>query len=172
VGSSPTYATTAFSTCTRSHLFAEALNSNSVAGGKSVSLTTEQLVEAFALRSLPRDKWTHHAHLKVGLWYLLHYSPNESMERLRQDIKQYNVAWGIENTDTQGYHETITRFYVRLTDRFVRQTDRSRSIDALAKDLIERHGSRLLLSKHYSHDRLMSKAARYKWLEPDLMPLI
>ena len=94
------------------------------------------------------------------------------MEQLRQDIKQYNVAWGIENTDTQGYHETITQFYVRLTDRFIRQADRSQSIDALAKDLIECYGSRLLLSKHYSHDRLMSKAARLGWLEPDLMPLI
>ena len=132
---------------------------------------TEQLVEAFLLCTLAREEWTHDAHLKVGLWHLLHYSPSESIKRLRKSIKQYNVACGIDNTDSQGYHETITQFYVWLIHRFILQTDWSQPIDLLADELINCYGDKLLPFSYYSRDRLMSKSARLKWVEPDLKPL-
>jgi hypothetical protein len=132
---------------------------------------TVQLVEAFTSCTLPKDEWTHHAHLKVGLWHLLHYSPSESIERLRQGIKRYNVACGIENTESQGYHETITQFYVWLINQFIQQVDCLQSIDALADELINRYGDKLLPFSYYSRDRLMSKTARLEWVEPDLTPL-
>ena len=132
---------------------------------------TERLVEAFLSCTLPKENWTHEAHLKVGLWHLLHYSPSESTKRLRQSIKQYNVACGIENTETQGYHETITQFYVWLINQFIQQTDCSQPIDLLANGLIDRYGDKSLLFRYYSRSRLMSKTARLQWVEPDLKPL-
>lgn len=133
--------------------------------------STKQLVEAFVSCTLPKEEWTHDAHLRVGLWHLLHYSPSESMERLRQNIKKYNVACGIENTETQGYHETITRFYVWLINRFIQQTDCSEPIDLLADELINRYGDKSLPFSYYSRDRLISKTARLQWVQPDLKPL-
>lgn len=145
--------------------------------------STQQLVDAFLSRTLPKQEWTHEAHLKVGLWHLLHYSPSESLTRLRQNIKQYNVACGVANTETQGYHETITRFYVWIIDRFLRQVERaqsasafpkasSQSLDLLALELIELYGDKSLAFSYYSRDRLMSKTARLQWVEPDLKPLL
>lgn len=64
--------------------------------------STEQLVKAFLAGTLPKQEWTHQAHLKVGLWHLLRYSSSESLQRLRQSIKQYNLICGVANTDTQG----------------------------------------------------------------------
>jgi hypothetical protein len=133
---------------------------------------TEQLVKAFLSCTLPKDKWTHHAHLRVGLWHLLRYSQRESIERLRQGIKQYNVACGIENTESQGYHETITQFYVRLIHQFIQQADCTQPLDSLADELIHHSGDRSLPLKYYSRDKLMSKAARLGWVEPDLMPCV
>jgi hypothetical protein len=133
--------------------------------------STEKLVAEFTSCTLPRDQWTHHAHLKVGLWHLLHYTPSESMQRLRQGIKQYNVACGIENSETRGYHETITQFYIWLITQFIQQTDSSKQIDILADELISRYGEKSLPYRYYSHDRLMSKMARLEWVEPDLAPL-
>jgi hypothetical protein len=134
--------------------------------------STEELVDAFLSRKLPKKEWTHEAHLKVGLWHLLHYDPHESLERLRQNIKQYNVACGIENTETQGYHETITRFYVWLINKFLQQTERSQSIDLLADRLISLYGDKSFPLNYYSRDKLMSKTARLQWVEPDLKPLM
>lgn len=136
-----------------------------------MELFIDRLVEAFLSRTLPKEEWTHEAHLQVGLWHLLHYSPSGAIKRLRQSIKQYNVACGIENTETQGYHETITRFYVCLIDQFIQQTDCSQPIDLLGDELINLYGDKSLLFKYYSRDRLMSKQARLNWVEPDLKVL-
>ena len=133
--------------------------------------STEQLVKAFNSLTLPREQWNHDAHLKVGLWYLLHYSPDESLKRLRQNIKQYNVACGINNTETQGYHETITQFYIWLINHFIQQIDCSQSIDLIADTLIDCYGDKSVIFSYYSKDRLMSKTARIQWIEPDLKSL-
>ena len=142
---------------------------------------TERIVKKFLSRTLPKQEWTHEAHLRVGLWHLLHYSPSESMARLRQSIKKYNLACGIENTDSQGYHETITRFYVLLIARFIETnlqlvskiaiapSNEMVNLDLLANELIESYGDRSLIFKYYSRERLMSKTARLEWVEPDLM---
>jgi hypothetical protein len=135
------------------------------------SLTVE-LVEAFTSCKLPKDEWTHHAHLKVGLWHLLNYSPSESIEKLRQGIKRYNITCGVENTESQGYHETISVFYVWLIDRFIKQVDCSQPIDTIADELINLYGDKQLPFKYYSQDRLTSKIARFEWVEPDLTPLM
>ena len=93
------------------------------------------------------------------------------MTRLRQGIKQYNIACGVKNTDAQGYHETITRFYVLIIQKFLRQVERARPIDLLADELIELYGDKSLPFAYYSKDKLFSTAARRGWLEPDLKPI-
>jgi hypothetical protein len=135
-----------------------------------VSLT-DQIAEGFLARTLPKKEWTHHAHLRVGLWHLLRYPADETLDRLRDGIKQYNVATGGTNTDTSGYHETITRFYVWQIDQFLRQADRALPIDTLAEQLIQQFGDKKAPLRYYSEGRLMSVAARLGWVEPDLMLL-
>jgi hypothetical protein len=144
---------------------------------------TERVVKRFLSCTLPKQEWTHEAHLRVGLWHLLYHSPSESMARLRKSIKKYNIACGVENTDSQGYHETITRFYVLLIARFVETnihlvnkivitpSNEIVNVDLLTDELIKSYEDRSLIFEYYSRNRLMSKAARLEWVEPDLMSL-
>ena len=74
--------------------------------------------------------------------------------------------------DTQGYHETITCFYVWLIEQFIKQAEKKQSIDTLADELISHYEDRSFPFTYYSKERLMSKTARLQWLEPDLKPLI
>lgn len=131
----------------------------------------DRLAEEFCDRTLPKEEWTHEAHLRVGLWHLLHYSPTEAMSRLRDGIRQYNVVCGVANTDTSGYHETITQFYVTVIAHFLEGQDSSRPVEQLAADLLKTYGDRHLLFIYYSKERLMSKQARRQWIEPDLTPM-
>jgi hypothetical protein len=94
-----------------------------------------------------------------------------ALATLRERIRRYNESLGNQNTDTDGYHETVTRFYVILIDRFVAAADLTRDLDALADDLIARLGFRGLPLDYYSADRLFSVEARCAWLPPDLAPL-
>ncbi len=72
----------------------------------------EAFVREFEACTLPKPRWTHQAHLLVGLWYLSRHPPAEALNIVRERIRAYNVAVGTANTDRSGYHETITRLYL------------------------------------------------------------
>ena len=132
---------------------------------------TERIARALIDRTLPKSDWTHHAHLRAGLWHVLEHGPFEAMELLRARICAYNESVGTANTDTSGYHETITRFYVVIIDRFLSTVDRTADLDVLAELLIAQYGDRRLPLHHYSEKRLFSPVARRAWVEPDLRPI-
>ena len=131
----------------------------------------ERLATAFIDCTLPKVEWTHEAHLRVGLWHRLQMPAEAALEVLRERISRYNVSQGGANTDTDGYHETITRLYVILIDRFVAADDGTRTPDELADALVAQLGPRNVPYRHYTHDRLFSVAARRAWVPPDLEPL-
>lgn len=137
---------------------------------------THRIAEAFNDCTLPEAEWSHEAHLRVGLWHLLRYPPDDALDRLRAGIRKFNSACGIANTDSSGYHETITRFYVAIIAHFLETCDEPApdtdpSIDQLAENLIMTYGEKHLPFDYYSRDRLMSPLARRQGIEPDLKPL-
>lgn len=132
---------------------------------------TERVARGLIGRTLPKPEWTHHAHLRVGLWHVLHHGPFNALDLLRDRISAYNESVGTANTDASGYHETITRFYVVVIDRFLSGADRQIDLDTLADQLIAAYGDRRLPLRHYSEARLFSPVARRAWVEPDLRPI-
>jgi hypothetical protein len=132
---------------------------------------TERIARALIDRTLPKGEWTHEAHLRAGLWHVSEHGPFVALDLLRQRISQYNESVGTANTDTSGYHETITRFYVVVIDRFLAAADRAADLDLLARELIAEYGDRRLILHHYSEKRLFSSVARRAWIEPDLRPI-
>jgi hypothetical protein len=132
---------------------------------------TERIARALIDRTLPKAEWTHEAHLRTGLWHVREHGAVTALELLRQRISAYNESVGTLNTDSSGYHETITRFYVTVIDRFLATADRSRELDDLARELIAGYGDRKLPLHHYSEGKLFSPVARRSWVEPDLRPI-
>jgi len=128
---------------------------------------TERTARAFCACSLPKPQWTHWAHLRVGLWHLLNHEPGEALDLLRARIRALNESHGVANTETGGYHETITRFYVWQIGVHIDRFDRSTSIDRLAEQLILRYGAKDLPFVYWSKPRLMSAEARTGWVEPN-----
>ena len=134
---------------------------------------TETLVRAFVDRTLHKAQWTHDAHLRVGLWHVRAFGEAGAVERLRVRIRRYNEAVGTPNTDTSGYHETLTVFYVRLIAAFLEAghwRDGGASPDAEAL-LLAQLGDRTLPLEYYSRERLFSPEARRAWVAPDLRSL-
>lgn len=129
------------------------------------------LVAAFEDCTLPKSRWTHRAHLAVGLHYCERVAAGPALELLRQRIRRYNVATGGANTTTSGYHETLTRFYIWVVGRFLGEDHEGGDLAARANRLYLRYGCRDLPRRFYSEARLMSPEARAWWMEPDLRPL-
>ena len=131
----------------------------------------DALIAAFRAATLPRDRWTHAAHLAVGTWHALEVSADAALDAMRTGIVRLNEAHGTANTDTGGYHETITRAYLTVLARFAaahRGLSRAEIVRALLAGPLADRG---YLLRFYTRDRLMSVAARRGWVEPDLQPL-
>lgn len=129
----------------------------------------ESFIVAFETRTLPKLYWTHQAHLLVALWYNLRHKADEALDIVRQHIKRYNEAVGTLNTESSGYHETITVFYMWAVRRFIAEANPEASLVDLANRLISgKCAARSFPFEYYSRDLLLSSEARMKWVEPDL----
>ena len=129
------------------------------------------LLRRFEDCTLPREEWTHAAHLTVALWHLLQFDWPEAVARVRRGIKRYNAAHGIVETPTGGYHETLTLFWLRAVRAFLEaERNEARALVSLANELAATHDKGLPLT-YYTRARLFSPEARAAWVEPDLKRL-
>ena len=129
------------------------------------------LVESFKTRVLPAAEWTHEAHLVTGLWFNYTYSELEAVCFLRSGIISYNISIGGDNTPEKGYHETLTLFWCKVLNSFVRN-NRGIALTELCKKFLESEwSSKEVPFQYYSRERLFSLQARASWVAPDLKDL-
>lgn len=86
-------------------------------------------------RTLPKSCWTHAAHFAAALWFLRHHSRDNALNRIRESIRAYNEASGLANTDSSGYHETITQASLRVASHF-RCMRKGAPLYAICNDLL------------------------------------
>ena len=121
-------------------------------------------------RSLPKVEWTHAAHFAAACW-LLRRPDMHAMRAMPGLIRAYNEATGVPNTDTGGYHETITLGSLRAARAWL-ATRADRALhEALNELLASEYGRSEWLFAFWSKPLLFSVAARKAWVEPDLRSL-
>ena len=87
-------------------------------------------------------------------------------------IRRYNESVGGVNSDSEGYHETITRAYLRGIRLFLEEADLSEPLHELVNELLlSPMGRRDWPLRFWSKERLMSTEARRDYVEPDLAAL-
>ena len=122
-------------------------------------------------RTLPRADWTHEAHFAACHWLLTERPDINPDEELRGIISGYNEAVGGVNDDTQGYHETITRCFLRAVRLHLATMEGGTLVERVNALLASPYVRRDWPLAFYSHTNLFSVAARRGFVEPDLSPL-
>jgi len=127
-----------------------------------------ELGEGMIARTLPKARWTHAAHWSTTLW-LLTEKPEILPERdLPGLIRAYNESVGGQNTDTAGYHETITQASIRAARAFLRGRESDEPLFARCNALMETElGDPDWLLEYWTKETLFSVEARKSWVEPD-----
>jgi hypothetical protein len=125
--------------------------------------------DSLLARTLPREEWTHEAHLAATTYLVLKRPEIDLDAELPGFIRRYNESVGGVNSDTEGYHDTITRAYLHGIRLFLNEADVSRPIHELVNELLmSPMGRRDWPLRFWSKMRLMSVEARRGWIEPDL----
>lgn len=132
----------------------------------------EHLGERFLARSLPKEEWTHEAHIATTTWLLLR-RPDVDVDRDLPDlIRRYNESVGGMNSDSEGYHETITRAFLSGVRLFLSEADGAEPLHELVNELLlSPMGRRNWPLRFYSRDRLLSVEARRNFVSPDIAAL-
>jgi len=130
------------------------------------------LASRFQSCTISKPEWTHQAHLRVGAWHVHRFGADEAIRLLRTGIRCLNDSHGTPNSESRGYHETITIAYVRLIARFLSSMPAGVLFEKALEQLMESElaGQDFLLG-FYTRPLLMSVRARTEWVEPDIAPL-
>jgi hypothetical protein len=132
----------------------------------------ENIGRAFVDCSLPKLDWTHAAHFAAVLWLLRERSDLDVSAELPGLIRAYNESTGVPNTDTDGYHATITLASIRAARSVLTKHGDVAPLHAVANALLASDlGRSDWLLAYWSRSRLFSVEARRRWIDPDLMML-
>ena len=132
----------------------------------------EHIGEGLLARTLPRAVWTHEAHLAATTYLLLKRSDVDVDAELPGIIRRYNESVGGVNSDSEGYHETITRVFLHGVRLFLAEADTTDPLHDLVNELLlSPTGRRDWPLRFYSPERLFSVEARRRFIEPDLRAL-
>jgi hypothetical protein len=131
----------------------------------------DAFLAAFEGCTLPKERWTHGAHLLTGACYVHGLGREAALERMRVCVRRYNESVGGKNTETSGYHETITAMWIRLLDGLLRESPAMERA-AFARLAVERFvGEKDIFRRYYDFDVVGSVEARREWVAPTLETL-
>jgi len=131
----------------------------------------ERIYTGLLDRSLPKPEWTHAAHFAAAV-AMLADKKQAAFEKMPDIIRAYNLATGVENTDTDGYHHTITLASLLAVQVIIDAAPESQTRFEITNAILAQDfGNPKWLLKFWSKDVLFSVEARRGWVEPDIRDL-
>lgn len=127
-----------------------------------------RIIDGLRDLTLPKLEWTHGAHLCAGTALVTELGLRGAEVAMPGMIRAYNEATGVPNTDHEGYHHSITLFYLRALDAFLARDSECALGACCTSVLAAPIADRGYPLTRYSPARLFSVAARRGWIEPDL----
>ena len=132
----------------------------------------EHLGEGLLACTATREEWTHEAHLAATTYLELKRPDIDLDAELPGIIRRFNESVGGVNSDTEGYHETITRSFLHGVRLFLEGDDTREPLHSLVnKLLLSPMGRRDWPLRFYSPELLFSVAARRDFVAPDIAAL-
>jgi hypothetical protein len=129
-------------------------------------MTDDEFLRAFSDLTLPHDAFHHRDHLRLAWLVTRRHGSAAAPAIVAEGIRRYATAQG----QGERYHETMTRFWVRLVGHAVDDNPAVDDFDALLE------AYPLLLDpalpfRHWSRDVLLSGEARAAWTDPDRLAI-
>jgi hypothetical protein len=132
----------------------------------------EHVGEGVLALTLPKPEWTHEAHLGTTTYLLLRHPEIDLDKELPSLIRRYNESVGGVNSETEGYHETITRVFLHGVRLFLSKAGLGAPVHELVNELLlSPIGRRDWPLRFYSSATLFSVEARRNFVEPDIAAL-
>ncbi len=134
-------------------------------------ITTEEaskLLEKWETGRMDKADWTHEMHLIMGLAMLALHGRN-ALPAMRERILRHNEATGTANTDTSGYHETLTVYWLWTIRNFMLERELATFDETSIDELVfeEKLARRNDWLRFWREETIKSTAARRGFVPPE-----
>src|SRR6202011_5794795 len=135
-------------------------------GQTRVAAADEQFLAAFEAGKIANQDFHHRDHLRLAWVQIRRLGLEQASDTVATAIQRFATHHG----HADRYHETMTRFWVRVVGMGITRHPTLSFADLLAAEphLLDKS----LPFRHWSRERMGSDEARRQWIEPDvrLMP--
>src|SRR5258708_4863846 len=132
----------------------------------TTEIEIDDFLAAFESGTLPKERWTHAAHLLAGACTVHGLGQSSATDHMGRCARRYNEAVGGKNTATSGYHETITVFWIKVLDALLLHAQPIARAEFAALAVERFTPQRDLFRRFYDFDLIASIEARPAWLPP------
>jgi hypothetical protein len=133
---------------------------------KPIALADQQFLAAFEAGQIANQNFHHRDHLRLAWIQIRRLGLERASDAVAGAIRQFAARHG----HADRYHETMTRFWLRVVGLGINRHPTLPFDDLLAAEphLLDKN----LPYRHWSRERMGSDEARRQWMEPDirLMP--
>jgi hypothetical protein len=129
-------------------------------------MTDAEFVAAFLSGALAPTSFHHRDHLRLAWCLIRQWGTSAATGTIRDGIRAFATRHG----QAEKYHDTLTRFWVRLVGHLVDAHPEIATFDGFLMafpHLLEKD----LPYRHWSREAMWGQAARAVWVEPDLLAL-
>jgi hypothetical protein len=145
---------------------------NSAASQESFALLgserqLQRFVEVWKAGKLPKADWTHAAHVAMAAYFAFDHASEATFAIMKAGILHHNTSVGTPNTEDNGYHETLTRFWSSEIGQFVRAGRYGSRWEAVRAAVSAFGADRDRFRRFYSFDVVRDRRARREWVAPD-----
>src|SRR5260221_10695350 len=127
----------------------------------------QRFVEAWKSGKLPKSAWTHAAHVAMAAYFAFDHAAAATFAIMKAGILHHNTSVGTPNTEDNGYHETLTRFWSSEIGEFVRAGRYGSRLGAVRAAVSAVGSDRDPFLRFYSFDVVRDRRARREWVAPD-----
>jgi len=131
----------------------------------------QRFVEAWKSGKLPKVEWTHAAHVAMGAYFAFDHAADATFAIMKTGILHHNTSVGTPNTEDNGYHETLTRFWAGEIAAFIRSGRFTSRLQGVRAAVAAFGGNRDRFREFYSFDVVRDRRARREWVAPDREPV-
>jgi len=128
----------------------------------------EAVVKGFETCATAKDNFPHRSHLTVAVWYLYESKIGLAAEKMRTGLFRFLEHHGV---DKEKYNETLTIFWLKIIDQKMKELGDDLSLLDLTNSVISLLENSRTAFEYYSAGLLNSRAAKERWIKPDLKKL-
>ncbi len=135
---------------------------------EAIEEAIDAFLKAFEAGTLVKERFTHSGHLLVGACFVHQLGEVAAIDHMRLCVRRFNEAVAGKNTESGGYHETITVFWIKLLAALCSAHAELPRAEFAALAVERYRDRRDCFKDFYDFDVLGSTEARRVWVAPTL----